>query len=116
MRRSKKKTQPDFKYEIGVVYISRTRKWLAISHKKLISIKNGKLTTAKPRVKYEVCRNLPVEDLCAHWGISLKRLDELSSEFLPPTTTKTRPRGHRRSGKDIEAEGYEIRFAKLLVG
>ena len=105
------------KYEIGVVYMSKVhRLWLAVSHRKLISIKNGKLTTARPHTKYKVCRSLPVEVLCARWGITLARLDELSSEFLPPTTTRTRPRGHRRASRDAVAIGYKLRFAKLLVG
>jgi len=110
------KTSP--KYEIGVVYLNENRcqLWLAISPRKLISVRNGELTTAQPRIKYKVCRSLPVEVLCARWGISLARLDELSSEFLPSTPTRTRPRGYRRTGRDAAAIGYELRFVKLLKG
>jgi len=114
--RKTQRSETSPKYEIGVVYMSKAhRLWLAVSHRKLISIKNGVLTTAQPYTNYKVCRSLPVDVLCARWGISLKRLDELSSEFLPPTTTRTRPRGYRRTGRDAAAIGYELRFAKLLV-
>lgn len=106
------------KFEIGVVYENSVgRLWLAVSHDTLLSCRDGKETTYKPRGKYPSCRSFPVEDLCERWNISIERLDELSAKYLaPPPPRRSRPRGSRRSKAAEEQEGRELRFARILVG
>lgn len=117
MRRSKKtllKAPP--KYEIGVVHVDNVKRlWLSVTDKKLISFEKGKLITIQPYTKYVPRRGVSVEVLCDHWEISLKKLDEACSEYMNPTTSRTRPPGQRRSARP-EVIGYELRFAKLLIG
>lgn len=110
------------KYEIGVVHIDNVKRlWLSVTHRKLISFKEGKLITIQPYTKYSPCRSISVEALCNCWGVSLEKLDEACSDYMSPPTTRTRPAGQRRNAGRLsragaEALGYEIRFVKLLTG
>jgi len=106
------------KFEIGVVYAnSRGRKHLAISPAKLLFCKESSPVVYEPGSGCSVCRETSVEDLCKEWGVTLEEFDTLCGQYLAPAPpTRTRPRGSRRTTKDEIAEGFELRFARILTG
>ena len=57
-----------------------------------------------PFERFEPVRDMPVEELCREWGITLERLDEL---LAPLFTPKPRARRHRPPHKLGQAEGDE---------
>ena len=92
-------------FEIGVVYHKDLRHFIAVDNKTLVCCEGGEAVETRPITKYDVIRTISVEDLCAHWKITLARFDELMSAYLTPPqdTVKSRPRGNRsKKGEDEE--------------
>ena len=59
--------------------------FVAVNHKKLVSINNGTLgvySTAKQGYKLEA--NISVAELCQHWQIKLSKFDQYMSEHFTP--------------------------------
>ena len=103
------------RFEIGCVYTHNNKHFLALSRTGLAQIKNGKLIHRKPRLQYDACRRISVEELCVKWDVDLSTVDKLlGSAFIPTTTrTRTRPRGQRRKGVEVEAEFRELRTVRI---
>src|SRR5688572_29811160 len=69
--------------EIGAVYRTGERYYLAVSQEALLSIRSdGSECVTRLRDGMRRVRFISVEDLCAKWGITLERLDEISLEYV----------------------------------
>ena len=102
-------------FEIGVVYRKNSRLYLAISERNLITFRSGKMLEVKPYAKYEVVRSIPVDELCARWGITIEHLDKSTAQFLAPSPEgiKPRPRGSRRQRMADEFAWKSLRLIKV---
>jgi hypothetical protein len=105
-------------FEIGVVYRKQGRMFLAVSENTLVSFKNGEMQEVRPHARYDAVRSVSCEDLCAQWGITIDRLDEITARFLAPSTegVKPRPRGSRRERAADDQAWREMRTIRLLAG
>jgi len=106
------------RFEIGCLYKKKgnSRIFLAITRSKLLSAKKGKLAKTTPKVQYKYRNDLTFEDLCENWGISEKRLDEISKEFMPsPSVTRARPMGTRRRKAADEFFWRELRLTRISL-
>jgi hypothetical protein len=89
-------------FEIGLVYQKGNRLFIAIDPSTLVSFRGGAAAKIRPNTQYGAVRSCSVEKLCEQWEITLDEFDaEMSQYLFPQQTTKTRPRGQRRTkGKE----------------
>ena len=102
-------------FEIGVVYRKNSRLYLAVSERNLITFRSGRMLEVKPYAKYEVVRSIPVDELCARWGITIEHLDKSTAHYLAPSPEgiKPRPRGSRRQRIADEFAWKSLRLIKV---
>jgi len=101
--------------EIGVVYRKGSKLYLAVTEHELLTFKDGRPVQSMPPQRYEVVRSISVDDLCQRWGITIERLDELTTRYLAPSPAgiKPRPRGARRQRVADEHAWKQLRLMRV---
>lgn len=106
-------------YDIGLAYKDkRNRFWLAITKRKLLSVRNNKILFIQPISQYKLYKYLPVENLADCWGITLDQFDQIVQKFIfvPEAVlhSKRKAKGRRRtSDQTLEAIYRALRTVKI---
>lgn len=103
-------------FEIGVVYKKNSRYYLAVSERLLVSLRNNKLVEIKPYVRYNVVRQMSVEELCRRWKISLAQIDQISRNYFAPSPAGIKIKVEARSAGIEEDRGRHVYRIMRLAG
>lgn len=89
------------KHEIGLVYRRNEKFFIAVNETTLVNGEKGLVSEIRPHSKYDLVRNITVEELCEAWDVSLDQFDVLMQGYLSPADVeiKARPRGSRKNKK-----------------
>jgi len=84
-------------FEMGVVYRDGERLFLAVASDLLLGYEGKGWYEERPTIRYQAIRNLSVSDLCEHWELASRELDEKLRSYFKPQILSHRRRARTAS-------------------